>query len=186
LLFALPSFRCERPQPPKQERNAKDGSDKFTVSTGLTEVGAGLARDQTNNEKADTMAALKKVELFYDVISPYSWFAFEVSEGPKCEFQPLKDSLSASAVLLPSRLVRSRLNIAGQIITRYAKVWPIDLRLRPVALGGIMKLAGNLEVYGQTRGRERRRFPNRKQRTNTEDHTQATSHPVWCHPRART
>ncbi|CAJ0955906.1 unnamed protein product, partial [Mesorhabditis belari] len=46
------------------------------------------------------------VELFYDVISPYSWIQFEA-------------------------------------LNRYAKVWPIELQLKPFYLGAIMKSAGN-------------------------------------------
>lgn len=47
-----------------------------------------------------------KVELFYDVVSPYSWFGFEA-------------------------------------LCRYRPHWKMDLILRPVFLGGIMKEAGN-------------------------------------------
>jgi len=53
------------------------------------------------------MNALKhKVELFFDVVSPYAWFGFEC-------------------------------------ILRYEQRWNLDLQLRPVFLGGIMKAAGN-------------------------------------------
>lgn len=52
-------------------------------------------------------APKKLVELFYDVVSPYSWFAFEV-------------------------------------LCRYKNVWMIDLHLKPVFLGGIMKKSGNI------------------------------------------
>ncbi|CAJ0572343.1 unnamed protein product, partial [Mesorhabditis spiculigera] len=46
------------------------------------------------------------IELFYDVISPYSWIQFEA-------------------------------------LSRYAKVWPVELKLKPFYLGGVMKAAGN-------------------------------------------
>ncbi|XP_070598134.1 glutathione S-transferase kappa 1-like isoform X1 [Erythrolamprus reginae] len=49
----------------------------------------------------------KKVECFYDVVSPYSWLGFE-------------------------------------IICRYRPIWNLDLHLRPVFLGGIMKATGSL------------------------------------------
>ncbi|XP_052227812.1 glutathione S-transferase kappa 1-like [Dreissena polymorpha] len=48
----------------------------------------------------------KTVELFYDVVSPYTWFAFEV-------------------------------------LCRYQNRWNMNLRLKPVFLGGIMKGADN-------------------------------------------
>ncbi|XP_052285383.1 glutathione S-transferase kappa 1-like [Dreissena polymorpha] len=48
----------------------------------------------------------KTVELFYDVVSPYTWFAFEV-------------------------------------LCRYQHRWNMNLRLKPVFLGGIMKGADN-------------------------------------------
>ncbi|KAL7646345.1 UNVERIFIED_CONTAM: hypothetical protein RMT77_003254 [Armadillidium vulgare] len=51
-------------------------------------------------------APAKKVDFFYDVVSPYSWFAFEV-------------------------------------LHRYKNHWNIDLRLRPVLLGGIFKITNN-------------------------------------------
>eukprot|EP00042_Codosiga_hollandica_P058671 m.888312 g.888312 ORF g.888312 m.888312 type:complete len:226 (-) comp59928_c0_seq4:1349-2026(-) len=52
------------------------------------------------------MAARPVVELFYDVVSPYSWLAFSV-------------------------------------ICRYRRVWDIDLRLKPMFLGAVMKESGN-------------------------------------------
>ncbi|XP_052213313.1 glutathione S-transferase kappa 1-like isoform X2 [Dreissena polymorpha] len=54
------------------------------------------------------MSASKKktVELFYDVVSPYTWFAFEV-------------------------------------LCRYQHRWNMNLHLKPVFLGGIMKGADN-------------------------------------------
>jgi len=51
-------------------------------------------------------AAKRSVEVFYDVVSPYSWIGFEA-------------------------------------ICRYRSVWNINLKLKPVFLGGIMNESGN-------------------------------------------
>ncbi|XP_061631437.1 glutathione S-transferase kappa 1-like [Phyllopteryx taeniolatus] len=52
------------------------------------------------------MTSKKVIELFYDVVSPYSWLAFEV-------------------------------------MCRYRSVWNIELKLKPVFLGGVMQGSGN-------------------------------------------
>ncbi|KAM3615228.1 uncharacterized protein V6R79_025274 [Siganus canaliculatus] len=52
------------------------------------------------------MTSKKVIELFYDVVSPYSWLCFEV-------------------------------------LCRYRYIWNMELKLRPVYLGGIMQGAGN-------------------------------------------
>ena len=73
------------------------------------------------------MAALcTKVEIFYDVISPYSWLAFEV--------------VASVALLYFTNIPQSN---CYQVLCRYRSHWNIDLVLRPCFLGGIMKESGN-------------------------------------------
>lgn len=71
-------------------------------------------------------AALRtKVELFYDVVSPYSWFGFEVG------------SFKGYVIF------DKNLNLSFQVLCRYQPHWKMDLHLRPFFLGGIMKGTGN-------------------------------------------
>ena len=74
------------------------------------------------------MAALRtKVEIFYDVVSPYSWLAFEV----------------ISIVFIIS-IFRCAVNSSYyQVLCRYRPHWNMNLVLRPCFLGGIMKESGN-------------------------------------------
>ena len=103
-----------------------------------------------------TMAKpLRTVQLFYDVISPYSWIAFEVidccvwREGGWLErlawgMKGMSHSfISHSLLSFPLPLLSiSSIPPSYQVLCRYRHRWNINLDLCPFFLGGVMKGAG--------------------------------------------
>lgn len=83
------------------------------------------------------MTSKKVIELFYDVVSPYSWLGFEVSFSFKVGF-------SNRATVFRIKIMKL-LYVGGlclQVMCRYRQVWNIELKLRPAFLGGIMHGSG--------------------------------------------
>ncbi|KAM9216746.1 glutathione S-transferase kappa 1 isoform 1-T1 [Dugong dugon] len=76
------------------------------------------------------------VELYYDVLSPYSWLSFEVTRGCR----PRRAGMGPVVRRSPG------LGQAGsgpKVLCRYQHVWNVDLQLRPSYIAGIMKDSGN-------------------------------------------
>ncbi|XP_019789417.2 glutathione S-transferase kappa 1 isoform X1 [Tursiops truncatus] len=71
----------------------------------------------------------RTLELFYDVLSPYSWLAFEVTPG-----EPLRPGLGGRG---------QREGRAKGVLCRYKNIWNVSLQLRPTLIAGIMKDSGN-------------------------------------------
>jgi 2-hydroxychromene-2-carboxylate isomerase len=71
---------------------------------------------------AARLAAMsRRVELFYDVVSPYSYLALGALARLRC----------AGSVLAPRRSPRRR---------PARKPWDVELQLRPMFLGGVMQV----------------------------------------------
>lgn len=80
----------------------------------------------------------KVVELFYDVVSPYSWLAFEVHYV----FAPWYSSLKSMLL----NVFMFVLIVCFKVLCRYRNIWNIDLKFKPAFLGGVMQGAGNKEI----------------------------------------
>lgn len=83
------------------------------------------------------MSSKKVIELFYDVVSPYSWLGFEVCLPTAVNRFTLHRSRSLHTQL------------CFQIMCRYRNVWNIDLKLRPAFLGGVMQGSGESQKLFQ-------------------------------------
>ncbi len=80
----------------------------------------------------------KVVKLFYDVISPYSWLAFEVGNvfsSLVYSLPCLRCKCSVSTVLV--------LILCFKVLCRYRNVWNIDLKFKPAYLTGVIYGSGN-------------------------------------------
>lgn len=91
-------------------------------------------REQKDNSLRSKMTSKKVIELFYDVVSPYSWLGFEVC------FHFMWAIIVKSEDWLQLKLLTSR--SLFQVMCRYRNVWNIELKLRPAFLGGVMNESG--------------------------------------------
>ncbi|XP_016012700.2 glutathione S-transferase kappa 1 isoform X1 [Rousettus aegyptiacus] len=84
---------------------------------------------------------LRTLELFYDVLSPYSWLSFENLCLIPCRETPFPFSGHLHAFHPHTGSACSPLLL--QILCRYKNIWNVHLQLRPSFMAGIMKDSGN-------------------------------------------
>ncbi|MEJ1280985.1 glutathione S-transferase kappa 1 [Cricetulus griseus] len=103
----------------------------------------------------------RTLELFYDVLSPYSWLGFEVTRGSRRGCGPWGERAHSGALgtrqqkslAMPSSLGRSTdcsrpkftsgLGTDCVVVCRYQHLWNVKLQLRPTLIAGVMSDCGN-------------------------------------------